>query len=65
MEKVGAESPAMKAFKELAIYICQKIEAGDSLPLLFAITHSPCWVSPVSLVERLKYIRIKILNLTT
>ncbi|HCN47619.1 MAG TPA: hypothetical protein DIT10_00720 [Chryseobacterium sp.] len=54
MEKVGAESPAMKAFKELAIYICQKIEAGDSLPLLFTVTHSPCWVSPVSLVERLE-----------
>lgn len=54
MEKVGAESPAMKAFKELAIYICQKIEAGDSLPLLFTVTHSPCWVSPVSLVKRLE-----------
>jgi hypothetical protein len=37
MEKVGAESPAMKAFKELAIYICQKIEAGDSLPLLLPL----------------------------
>lgn len=54
MEKVGAESPAMKAFKELAIYICQKIEAGNKLPLLFTITHSPCWISPVTLVERLE-----------
>lgn len=54
MEKVGAESAAMKAFKELAIYIHQKIKMGDSIPLLFTITHSPCWISPVSLVKRLE-----------
>ncbi|MGN7866670.1 DUF6493 family protein [Chryseobacterium sp. 22458] len=54
VEKVGAESPAMKAFRELAIYINQKIKSGDNVPLLFAITHSPCWVSPVSLVEKLE-----------
>ncbi|UKB84762.1 DUF6493 family protein [Chryseobacterium sp. MEBOG06] len=52
MEKVGAESPAMKAFKEIAIFIHQKIKLGDSIPLLFTITHSPCWISPVALVEK-------------
>jgi hypothetical protein len=52
--KVGAGSPVMKAFKELAIYIYEKIKAGDSVPLLFAITHAPCWISPVTLVERLE-----------
>ncbi|MEJ5102326.1 DUF6493 family protein [Chryseobacterium sp. MYb328] len=52
--KVGAGSPVMKAFKELAIYTYEKIKAGDSVPLLFAITHAPCWISPVTLVERLE-----------
>ncbi len=54
IEKVGAESPAMKAFRELAIYTHEKIKAGDDVPLLFTITHSPCWISPVSLVEKLE-----------
>ncbi|MDM1556283.1 MULTISPECIES: DUF6493 family protein [Chryseobacterium] len=52
--KVGAGSPVMKAFKELAIYTYEKIKAGDRVPLLFAITHAPCWISPVTLVERLE-----------
>lgn len=52
--EVGAGSPVMKAFKELAIYIYEKIKAGDSVPLLFAITHAPCWISPVTLVEKLE-----------
>ncbi|WP_262710196.1 DUF6493 family protein [Chryseobacterium sp. CH1] len=54
IEKVGAGSPVMKAFKELAIFTDEKIKAGDSVPLLFAITHAPCWISPVTLVERLE-----------
>ncbi|MGH1519980.1 DUF6493 family protein [Chryseobacterium sp. JK1] len=54
MDQVGAESPAMKAFKEIAIFIDQKIKLGDSIPLLFTITHSPCWISPVTLVEKLE-----------
>lgn len=52
--KVGAGSPVMKAFKELAVYAYERIKAGDNVPLLFAITHAPCWISPVTLVERLE-----------
>lgn len=54
VEKVGADSPTMKAFREIAIYIHDKIKSGDNVPLLFTITHAPCWVSPVTLVEKLE-----------
>ncbi|PWN65011.1 hypothetical protein C1631_020545 [Chryseobacterium phosphatilyticum] len=54
VEKVGVEGPAAKAFKEFAIYINHKVKRGDHIPLLFTITHSPCWISPVTLVERLE-----------
>lgn len=52
IEKVGAEGPVKKVFKELAIYAYQKIKSEENIPLLFTITHTPCWISPVSLVER-------------
>ncbi|SIT12900.1 hypothetical protein SAMN05421786_10685 [Chryseobacterium ureilyticum] len=52
VENVGAECPTMEAFKEIAIYINHKIKLGDNTPLLFTTTHSPCWISPVSLVEK-------------
>jgi hypothetical protein len=54
MEEVGADCPARQAFKELAIYAFEKIKSGDKIPLLFPITHAPCWISPVTLVERLE-----------
>ncbi|AZA82285.1 hypothetical protein C1637_09280 [Chryseobacterium lactis] len=54
VEKVGVEGPASKAFKEFAILASQKIKEGDTVPLLFTITHNPCWISPVTLVERLE-----------
>ncbi len=54
IENVGADCPARQAFKELAIHVVQKIQSGDKIPLLFPITHAPCWISPVILVERLE-----------
>nr|WP_315033002.1 DUF6493 family protein [uncultured Chryseobacterium sp.] len=54
VERVGVEGLAAKAFKEFAIFINHKIKEEDSVPLLFTITHSPCWISPVTLVERLE-----------
>ncbi|MGL6129429.1 DUF6493 family protein [Chryseobacterium artocarpi] len=54
VENVGAECPTMEAFKEIAIYINHKVKLGDNTPLLFTVTHSPCWISPVSLVEKLE-----------
>ncbi|VFA43636.1 DUF6493 family protein [Chryseobacterium indologenes] len=53
VEKVGVEGYAAKAFKEFAICIHQKIKLQDTMPLLFTITHAPCWISPVALVERI------------
>ncbi|NIF07143.1 hypothetical protein F3J23_17100 [Chryseobacterium sp. Tr-659] len=54
MDEVGTDCAAQLAFKEIAIYIDQKIRKNDDIPLLFTITHSPCWISPVTLVERLE-----------
>lgn len=54
IENVGADCPARQAFKELAIHVVQKIQSGDKIPLLFPITHAPCWISPAILVERLE-----------
>ncbi|PWN62197.1 DUF6493 family protein [Chryseobacterium oncorhynchi] len=54
IEKVGTKDPVTKAFKEMAVYISQKIKSGENIPLLFTVTHTPCWISPVSLVERLE-----------
>lgn len=54
IENVGADCPARSAFKEIAIYVFQKIKTGNNIPLLFPITHAPCWISPVTLVERLE-----------
>lgn len=52
VEKIGTGSITTKAFKEFAIYAYQKITSGNDTPLMFTITHSPCWISPTSLVER-------------
>ncbi|REC48520.1 DUF6493 family protein [Chryseobacterium pennipullorum] len=52
IEKVGAEDPVAKAFREIAIYASQKIKSGDTTPLMFTMTHAPCWIAPVTLVER-------------
>ncbi len=47
VEKVGVEGYAAKAFKEFAICIHQKIKLQDTMPLLFTITHAPCWILPL------------------
>jgi len=54
IEEVGADCPARQAFKEIAVYALEKIKSGDKIPLLFPITHAPCWISPLILVERLE-----------
>ena len=54
IEEVGADCPARQAFKEIAVYTLEKIKSGDKIPLLFPITHAPCWISPLILVDRLE-----------
>lgn len=43
---------AMKPFLQIAIHAFRKIKSGDQIPLLSTTTHAPCWISPVTLVER-------------
>ncbi|CAM2940426.1 hypothetical protein DRF59_09105 [Chryseobacterium flavum] len=49
---IGVGGTAMKAFKEIAVEAYRKMQAGDKIPLLSTITHTPCWIDPVILVER-------------
>ncbi|MDC8101603.1 DUF6493 family protein [Chryseobacterium rhizosphaerae] len=52
IEGVGVGGLAMNVFKEIAMDAYHKIQSGDKTPLLSTITHAPCWISPVKLVER-------------
>ncbi|ROI04382.1 hypothetical protein EGI16_09295 [Chryseobacterium sp. G0240] len=52
IERIGVESLAMKGFKEIAVTAYHKMQSGDKTPLLSTVTHAPCWIAPVSLVER-------------
>jgi hypothetical protein len=47
------DDPFYTGYKNFLIEVLQKLNAGDSLPLLSTPTHEPAWVSPQTLVERL------------
>lgn len=39
-------------FREIVLWVKQKIETGDTTPLLSTPTHTPCWIDPVVLIQR-------------
>ncbi|WP_153398230.1 DUF6493 family protein [Chryseobacterium vaccae] len=53
---------AMKPFREIAVHAFRKIQSGDQTPLLSTTTHAPCWISPVTLVERFEIYQKKGIN---
>ncbi|PKF73594.1 DUF6493 family protein [Chryseobacterium sp. PMSZPI] len=54
IKNIGVENLAMTVFKEIAIDVYHKIQSGDQIPLLSTMTHSPCWIAPFKLIERLE-----------
>jgi hypothetical protein len=52
LEELFVGGPAMNPFIQIAALAFRKMNSGDQLPLLSVITHAPCWISPVILVER-------------
>ncbi|WP_292013875.1 DUF6493 family protein [Chryseobacterium sp.] len=52
LQGIGIGATAMKVYKEIAMAAYHKMRSGDQTPLLSTITHLPCWIDPVQLVER-------------
>ncbi len=52
LEDIFVGGLAMEPLRQIAVYAFRKIMAGDKTPLLSTTTHAPCWIAPVTLVER-------------
>jgi len=48
-----SNSKRYKGFHQIAIVTQQKIQSGETLPLLSTPTHKPIWIDPVKLVKRI------------
>ncbi|CAA7391508.1 DUF6493 family protein [Chryseobacterium fistulae] len=54
IEDITFENFTMKAYQKIATEVFNKVKSGNKDPLLSTITHEPCWIDPVVLVERLE-----------
>ncbi|MEN7551974.1 DUF6493 family protein [Rapidithrix thailandica] len=46
-------SPCLNIIQYKLLLVFEKLKTGDTLPILSTPTHSPAWLSPVALVQRL------------
>ncbi|CAA7194947.1 DUF6493 family protein [Chryseobacterium potabilaquae] len=54
VKDITFENFTMKAYQGIATMVFDKVKSGNKDPLLSTITHEPCWIDPLILVERLE-----------